>query len=136
MGETIDASEVYFTPKLPTAIGGAVLVEGYLYGSNGQGVLCADFKTGDVKWQDRSVGACSVCYADGRLYVHGENGGDVALIEATPEAYREVGRFAPPEQPERGKSKAWAYPVVANGRLYIRDLGALWSYDIKDPQAK
>ena len=57
-------------------------------------------------------------------------------VEATPEAYREKGRFSPPEQPERGKSQAWAYPVVANGRLYIRDLGALWSYDIKDPQAK
>jgi hypothetical protein len=59
----------------------------------------------------------------------------VALVEATPEAYREKGRFTPPDQPERGRSKAWAYPVVANGRLYIRDLGALWCYDITDPMA-
>jgi outer membrane protein assembly factor BamB len=134
--DMIDASEVYFTPKLPTSIGGAVLVEGSLYGSNGEAMVCADFKTGEIKWQDRGVGAGGVCYADGRLYVHGEKEGEVALIEATPEAYREKGRFAPPERPERGKSKSWAYPVVANGRLYIRDLGALWCYDIKDPQAK
>ena len=39
----------------------------------------------------------------------------------TPEAYREKGRFTPPGQPDHGPSKAWAYPVVANGRLYIRD---------------
>jgi len=26
---------------------------------------------------------------------------------------------------------AYAYPVIANGRLYIRDPGALWVYDIK-----
>jgi len=31
--------------------------------------------------------------------------------------------------------KAWAYPVVANGRLYIRDLGTLWCYDIRESQS-
>jgi len=126
-----EADEVYFTPKLPTSIGGAVLVDGNLYGTNSQGLLCADFATGEVKWQDRSVGAGSTCYADGLLYVHGEKG-DVALVEATPEAYKEKGRITLPSQPERGKSQAWAYPVVANGRLYIRDLAMLWCYDIQD----
>jgi outer membrane protein assembly factor BamB len=124
--------QVYFGAKLPTSIGGAVKVGDNLYGTNGQGLLCADFKTGDVKWQDRSIGAGSLCCADGRLYVHGE-GGDVALVEATPEAYREKGRFTPPDQPDRGRSKAWAYPVVADGKLYIHDLGVLWCYDVKGP---
>jgi hypothetical protein len=55
------------------------------------------------------------------------------LVEATPEGYREKGRFTPPDQPERGRSKAWAYPVVANGRLYIHDMGTLWCYDVKAP---
>ena len=125
-----EAEEVYFTPKLPTSIGGAVLVDGNLYGTNTQGLLCADFATGEVKWQDRSVGAGSTCYADGRLYVHGEKG-DVALVEATSEAYKEKGRFTLPDQPDRGKSQAWAYPVVANGRLYIRDLAVMWCYDVQ-----
>ena len=31
---------------------------------------------------------------------------------------------------DRGSSKAWAYPVVANGKLYIRDLGVVWCYDV------
>jgi len=87
-----------------------------------------------VRWEERSVGAASVCYADGRLYVRGENG-DVALVEATPSSYREQGRFTPPDPPERGQSKAWAYPAVAGGRLYIRDLGSLWAYDIRDSRA-
>ncbi len=130
----ISAEQVYFEQKLPTSIGGAVLVDGNLYGTNSQGLLCVDFASGEVKWQDRSVGAGSVCYADGLLYVHGEKG-DVALVEASPEAYREKGKLTPPDQPDRGKAKAWAYPVVANGRLYIRDLGCLWCYDIKDAKA-
>jgi hypothetical protein len=33
-----------------------------------------------------------------------------------------------------GAAKAWPHPVVANGRLYIRDLGTLWSYDVRSGQ--
>jgi outer membrane protein assembly factor BamB len=106
-----------------------VLVGEYLYGT-GSVLTCADFVSGKVKWSDRSLGAASVLFADGMLFLHGESG-EVALVEATPEAYREAGRFAPPDMPEHGKSKAWAYPVVANGRLYVRDLGMMWCYDVK-----
>jgi outer membrane protein assembly factor BamB len=83
-----------------------------------------------VKWDDRSIGAAALCYADHRLYLHGENG-EVALVEPTAEAYREKGRFKPADSPDRGSSKAWAYPIIANSRLYIRDMGTLWCYDIK-----
>jgi outer membrane protein assembly factor BamB len=126
-----EVEQVYFSPKLPNSIGGAVKVGDFLYGTTGQGILCVEFTTGKIKWEERGIGAGSICYAEGNLYVHGENG-DVALVEATPEVYREKGRFTPPEAPDRGKSKAWAYPVVANGRLYIRDLNSMWSYDVKE----
>ena len=91
--------------------------------------MCVDFSTGDIKWSDRSIGPGAVFYAEGCLYLHGENG-DVALVEATPDGYHEKGRFTPPDAPNHGNSKAWAYPVVANGRLYVRDMGTLWSYDV------
>jgi outer membrane protein assembly factor BamB len=125
------AEQLYFDAKLPTAIGGAVVVGDFLYGSGGP-LLCADFKTGQVKWTDPSVAPGSLCYADGRLYLHGENGA-VALIEAAPDAYKEHGRFTPPNPPKKanGMEKAWAYPVIANGRLYLRDADSLWCYDIK-----
>jgi outer membrane protein assembly factor BamB len=136
-GDSVAAEPVYFTPKLPTAIGGAVQLGEYLYGTNSGGLVCAEFTTGTVKWQDKCVGPGSLCYADGRLYVHGENG-EAALVEATPDGYHEKGRFAPPGQPKHpggAMQKAWAYPVVANGRLYLRDLGVLWCYDVKDAGA-
>ena len=129
-GGTWEAEQVYFSPKLPTSIGGAVKLGEYLYGTSGQALICANFLTGAVKWEERSIAPASLCYADGRLYLHGENG-DLALVENNPEAYHEKGRFTPAEQPNRGQSKAWAYPVVANGRLYIRDSEVLWCYDVK-----
>ena len=129
-GGAFEAEQVYYSPKLPTSIGGEVKVGDYLYGTSAGALLCLEFKTGNVKWDERSIAPASLCYADGRLYLHGENG-EVALVEATPEAYREKGQFKPTDPPDRGASKAWAYPVIANGRLYIRDIGTLWCYDVK-----
>lgn len=131
-GGKVESEEAYFESKLPTAIGGAVKVGDYLYGTTAQALLCVEFTTGKVKWEERALGAASLCYADGRLYLHGENG-DMALVEASPDSYREKGRFTPPDQPKHSNQmeKAWAYPVVANGRLYIRDQGVLWCYDVK-----
>lgn len=131
----VAAEKVYFARGLPNDIGGSVVVGEYLYGTTDTGLVAAEFTTGKVKWQGEGIGGGSVAYADGQLYLHGQNG-NVALIEATPEAYREKGRFTPSVQPKRRKlgpypEKAWTYPVIANGRLYIRDLGTLWAYDIK-----
>lgn len=132
-GGEIVAEQVYFEQKLPTSIGGAVDLKGYLYGTTAQGLVCADFATGEGKWQERGVGPGSVCYADGRLYVHNEKDDVVALVDPSPDAYQEKGRFTLPNQPDHGRAQAWAYPVVANGRLYLRDLDCLWCYDVKAP---
>ena len=128
----IEVEEIYFESKLPTAIGGVIKLGDYLYGTTGQAMLCLEFATGKLKWEDRAIGTASLCSADGRLYLHGENG-QVALVDPSPEGYREKGRFTPPNQPERkdAMEKPWAFPVVANGRLYLRDHGLVWCYDVR-----
>jgi outer membrane protein assembly factor BamB len=141
----VEAEQIYANAKLPTAIGGSVEVNGYLYGTNSGGLMCVEYPNGgEPKWQSRGVGVGSLCYADGMLYVHAETApGEVALVEATPEEYRERGRFTPSNGPTSRKvddgtgkktqdGKTWAYPVVANGCLYIRDWNCLWCYDVKD----
>ena len=133
----VKAEQIYFARGLPNGLGGAVLVGDHLYGTDiARGPLVAtEFKTGKVMWETDKTGRVSIVFADGLLYLHGLNG-DVALIEATPDAYREKGRFTPPNQPHHKKlgdypEQAFAHPVIANGRLYIRDLESLWAYDIK-----
>ncbi len=134
--EGVATEQVYFERDLPNTLGGQVLLAGYIYGTNPKGPVAADFATGKIRWQDDGLGAGAVLYADHRLYFHAENG-DVALVEATPEAYREHGRFTPAGQPRHATAgggtrdeHAWAYPVVANGRLYIRDRDSLWCYNV------
>jgi outer membrane protein assembly factor BamB len=135
-GSGVAAEQVYFIRGLPNGMGGAVLVGDNLYGTEvTQKLIAVDFATGKVKWEAKDFGWGSVAYADGLLYLHLING-DVALVEATGDAFREKGRFTPPAQPTKKKvgpypEGAFAYPVIANGRLYIRDLGTLWVYDLK-----
>jgi outer membrane protein assembly factor BamB len=137
----VSAEEVWSSKQLSANIGGVVLVDGYLYGTSGKGDLfCAEFRTGEVKWENKSVGTASICYADGRLYLHGDGGtfrvgpSSVALVEATPAGYKEKGRF---RQPDRSRVRpAWPYPIVANGRLYLRDQNVLLCYDVKAKSEK
>lgn len=126
----ITAEQIYFDVKLPTAIGGSVLINDALYGAASKVLMCVDFVSGEKKWEDKSVAPGSITYADGNLYLQSE-AGEMALIEASPEAYHERGRFALPNPPDRGRSKSWCYPAISNGRLYLRDWTSLWVYDIK-----
>lgn len=130
-GEGVKAEEVYFTRSMENHHGGMVVVDGCLYGAhggNGGGRLaCLDFMTGKVLWDRRAVEKGSVAFADGRLYYRTE-AGTVLLIEPSAKEFLERGRF---EQPDRARQPAWAHPVVANGKLYIRDQGVLLCYDVK-----
>jgi outer membrane protein assembly factor BamB len=126
---TVSAQRVYKTNEMKNHHGGMIALDGYLYGSNDPGILtCLELLTGKVAWRDRSVGKGSVTYADGHIYLRSEDG-PVALVEATPDGYRERGRF---DQPERSGANAWPHPVVAAGRLFLRDQDVLLCYDVRD----
>jgi outer membrane protein assembly factor BamB len=133
--EGVKAEEVYFTRSMENHHGGVVFHDGCLYGAHGgfgrgAALACLDFKTGEVLWNDRAAGKGSVAFADGRLYYRAEDG-KVILIEPSAKKYVERGRFT---QPDRSRSPAWAHPVIANGKLYLRDQDVLLCYDVKAKQ--
>ena len=121
------AEEVYFTRQMQNHHGGMIILGDYLYGFNRSSLTCLNFLTGEVQWEDRSVGKGSLIYADGHLYVRSERG-TIGLVEVNPKEYMEKARF---EQPDRSGKRAWSHPVVAGGRLYLRDQDVLLSYAIK-----
>ena len=131
----VQAEEVFFTKDMKNHHGGMILFDGTLYGANGGnagGFLVAlDFESGETRWNQRRDGRHApkgaVAFADGRLYYRTEEG-PMLLIEPSAEQYLERGRF---EQPDRSDKPAWAHPVIANGRLYLRDQGVLLAYDIR-----
>lgn len=125
-GNGVNAQEVYFSRDMQNHHGGVVLHKGYVYGFSNAILTCMEFATGKVAWRDRSVGKGSLTYADGNLFLLGENQ-TAGLAEATPTGYVEKGRFSIEDQ----GLPSWAHPVVAGGRLYIRNQDLLNCYDVR-----
>src|SRR5262249_15697901 len=97
--------------------------------SEGKGWTCQNFTTGEAVWQEKGkLEKGSVTFADGCLYCREESEkGVVALVEATPNGFVEKGRFTPAE---RSGKQSWPHPVIAGGRLYLRDQDVLLCYDL------
>ncbi|HTG88248.1 MAG TPA: PQQ-binding-like beta-propeller repeat protein [Pyrinomonadaceae bacterium] len=120
------AQELWFTKDMRNHHSSSVLVGDYLYGFSSAILTALKFDTGEIAWRDRSVGKGSLVYADGRLYCFSERG-VMGLVEATPTGYVERGRF----KIEAGSLETWTHPVVAGGRLYLRDQDTIYAYDVK-----
>ena len=121
------AQEIYFTKDMRNHHSSSVLIGDYLYGFSGSILTAMKFDTGEIAWRDRSVGKGSLVYADGNLYCLSENG-VVGLVEATPTGYKEKGRF----RIQQGSLPTWAHPVVAGGRLYLRDQDTIYAYNVRE----
>jgi outer membrane protein assembly factor BamB len=120
------AQEVWFTKEMRNHHSSSVLVGDHLYGFSSAILTAMKFDTGEIAWKDRSVGKGSLVYADGRLYCFSENG-VMGLVEATPAGYLEKGRF----RIEQGSLPTWTHPVVAGGRLYLRDQDTIYAFDVR-----
>jgi outer membrane protein assembly factor BamB len=125
-GNIASAEEVYFTREMRNHHSSSVLVDNTLYGFSSSILTALDFDSGKMVWRDRSVGKGSLIYADNRLYLYSENG-VVGLAEANPTAYREHGRFSF----STSGSPTWSHPMIANGKLVLRDQDTIYAYDVR-----
>lgn len=125
-GKSVQAKQVYFTKDMKNHHGGMVLLDGHVFGSNGDMLSCVELKSGKPTWRERSMKG-SVVYADKKIVFRNENG-TVVLLAADTQTYTELGRF---DQPERSNRPAWAHPVIADGKLYLRDMDKLLVYNLR-----
>ncbi len=129
-----EATEVYRNQVMKNHHGGVILLDGYLYGySDGPGWICQDFKTGEMVWNNKTFGKGAVAYADGRLYAQSEGTGEIALLEPTPQGYKEHGKFrmSPQSTIRSQRGRIWTHPVISGGKLYVRDQDLIHCYNIK-----
>lgn len=121
------AKELWRTKVLGSQFSTPVVVGGHIYGfdgSAGSGTLkCVNLKTGTETWRQDGFRHGSLIHADGRLIVLGEKG-ELVLVDAAPDAYRERGRKRLPN------GRYWTVPVLADGRLYVRSERLLFAFDV------
>lgn len=130
--------EIYQNRVMKNHHGGVVLIGDHVYGhSDGAGWVCQEFLTGKEVWNERrKLGKGAMSAADGMLYCLDEGSGVVALVEASPSGWREHGRFRlEPQSAIRSRSgRIWTHPVIANGKLFLRDQEFIYCYDIAEKQ--
>ena len=112
---------------MDSRIGGAVLVDGYVYGSGDSRVWsCLDWETGEVKYTSQEIGQGVVIYADGMLYCYSQRG-ELALVRPDPTGFNVVSET----RVTKGSEQHWAHPVIYDGVLYVRHGRALVAYKVK-----
>ncbi len=128
-------TKVYQNQMMKNHHGGVVLLDEFIFGHSDQvGWLCQRFSDGEAEWRERSaVGKGAIAYADGRLYLQDEQKGEIVLIAASPAGWEEHGRFTlnPQTEQRSPKGKIWTHPVIANGKLFLRDQELLFCFDVK-----
>jgi len=135
--EGFEAEEIYFldAKTMQNHHGGLILHDGTVFTGTGHNKgfpIAVDFMTGKVAWgpvENAGRNSAAITYADGRIYFRYQDG-RMILIEATPREYLEHGTFMIPDV----EKESWSHPVVADGKLYLREQDHLYCYDVKAPR--
>jgi len=140
-GEDIKAETIFTnTRDISNQHGGVVLINGNIYGHSerpSDSWICQNMKTGDIVWsqktQDAGVGKGSIFAIGGRLLCFDMVTGILAVVAASPDGWKEFGRISIPERTKVSTqdNQLWTHPIVANGKLYLRDHDLLFCFDVK-----
>ena len=134
-GEGINAEKVYANKNMVNQHGGVVLKDDHVYGfTDGLGFTCQNFTTGELVWREKisEVVKGSVLAVNDRLLLMNERDGLLAVVAASPDGWKEFGRMEFPERTliSTQDNMVWTHPVIANGKLYVRDHDLLFCYDL------
>ncbi|HWN41482.1 MAG TPA: PQQ-binding-like beta-propeller repeat protein, partial [Thermoanaerobaculia bacterium] len=123
-----NVAEVWRSRGMKNQFSSSVLHNGIFYGFDDSTLKAIDAATGEERWKQRGFGHGSLILAGGHLVVLSDRG-KLALVQATPESYRELGNAQVLE------GKCWTSPSLADGRLYVRNEEQLIAFDWKGAAA-
>lgn len=122
-GGEFEARTVWENTRMKNKFSSSVLHDGYIYGLDEAILTCLDAATGEQKWKGGRYGYGQILLAGDRVIVLTEDG-DLVLVKATPERHEELARFSAIE------GKTWNHPVIAAGRLLVRNIQEMAAFDI------
>jgi outer membrane protein assembly factor BamB len=126
-------TEVWRNASLDHRMGGFVLLNGIIYGSDdsNKAWYCVDWKTGKDVYSEKLTGRGNIIAADGMLYLYGDNG-EIVLAQPSASGFKKISSFKVPF----GSAQHWAHLVVGNGRLYVRHGNSMMVYNISSEVAR
>jgi outer membrane protein assembly factor BamB len=123
-GDGFTARTVWENTRMKNKFASSVLRDGFIYGLDESILACLDAATGELKWKGGRYGYGQIMLAGDSLIVLTESG-EVVLVKASPQRHEEVARFAAID------GKTWNHPVIADGRLIVRNLKEMAAFDLR-----
>ena len=132
-GGKLVAREIYYktNKELQNHHGGMIMIGDYVYmghGHNNGFPACVEWKTGKNLWdkaRGAGTGSAAIVVAEGKLYFRYQDG-TMALINTTKNKYELISKFKLPTH----NGESWPHPVIAGGKLFIRDQDELVCFKI------
>ncbi|MBK8095270.1 MAG: PQQ-like beta-propeller repeat protein [Verrucomicrobiaceae bacterium] len=125
-----EPKEIWRSRIMRNQFNSSVLIDGHLYGSDGDenkeaALKCIDFATGTEKWTEPSTGFCSLTAADGKLIILTAKG-ELIIAKAS------ATQFEPISRTPVLTGRCWTVPVLSHGRLYLRNAaGEMACFEVK-----
>ena len=102
-----------------------LLNDGCIYGIGEGFMVCVDPKAGKTMWKQPKFDSGGLIGIDGVIIAMDGKEGDAVMVQFSPEAYKEMGRF----KPLGGQS--WTPPIVADGKLIVRNTKEMACFNLK-----
>ena len=132
-GSKLAAKEIYYktNKELQNHHGGMIMIGDYVYmghGHNNGFPACVEWKTGKNLWdkaRGAGTGSAAIVVAEGKLYFRYQDS-TMALIDTSKDKYVLISKFKLPTH----NGESWPHPVIAGGKLFIRDQDELVCFKI------
>jgi hypothetical protein len=124
--KTWSVAERWSSNRLKPSFNDFVVHRDHAYGLDDGILTCVKLADGQRLWKRGRYGHGQMLLLteQGALLILTEQG-DVVLVAASPDGHNELGRFTAIE------GKTWNHPVVAHGRLYVRNAAEMACYNIQ-----
>jgi outer membrane protein assembly factor BamB len=117
------ADALWTNKNLRSQFGNPVARDGHVYGLDMGRLVCLDLATGERKWKGNAYGHGQLLLSDDLLVIQGEKG-PLYLAQASPEAFRQLGRI------DVFDRKTWNLPALADGKVYLRNDEEMACFDL------
>ncbi len=118
------AQEKWTTREFRPYFNDYVLYRGYCYGFDGNMLACIDANTGKRRWKGSHYGGQVLLIENSEVLIVLTEKGELALVRATPNEFEEIAKIP------AIKGKTWNHPIVANGKLFVRNAEEAACYEL------
>lgn len=125
-GSDFTARTLWQNKNLKNKFTSSVFLDGFVYGLDEDILTCLDAATGARKWKEGRYGYGQLILASGCLVILAGNG-DLALVPATAEPQKPLGRFP------AIRGKTWNHLAIGGGKLLIRNESEMACFDLSLP---